>query len=69
LHESTSGLTTSAKDLSVREFISFKGRSRSYDTGEPLFHEGDPSVNIYACVSGAVSIFVTVPSGRELMLG
>ena len=56
-------------EVSVGDFVARNGRSRSYDTGEPLFHEGDPSVNVYACVSGAVKVYVTVPSGRELLLG
>ena len=68
-HDSVSGLAARSGDFSVGEFISIRGRSRSYGTGEPLFHEGDPSVNVYACVSGAVKVYVTVPTGRELMLG
>ena len=54
---------------SVGEFISRRGHSRDYETGEPIFHEGDPSLHVHACVSGAVKLYVTVPSGRELMIG
>jgi CRP/FNR family cyclic AMP-dependent transcriptional regulator len=68
-HDASSELAARSTDLSVGEFISARGRPRSYDTGEPLFHEGDPSVDVYACVSGAVKVYVTVPTGRELMLG
>ena len=56
-------------DPSVGEFISQRGRSRSYELGEPLFHEGDRAANVYACVSGAVKVYATVPSGRELVFG
>jgi CRP/FNR family cyclic AMP-dependent transcriptional regulator len=68
-HDAVSEIAARSTDFSVGEFISMRGRSRSYDTGEQIFHQGDPSVNVYACVSGAVKVYVTLPTGRELMLG
>jgi CRP/FNR family cyclic AMP-dependent transcriptional regulator len=37
--------------------------------GEALFLEGDHSHTVYVCDSGRIRIFLTTPSGRELLLG
>ncbi len=34
-----------------------------------LFAEGDQSTSVFACTSGRINLFVTSPSGREVMLG
>lgn len=45
------------------------GHRRSYAPGDLLFVEGDCSHSVYACVEGRVRIFLTTPSGRELLIG
>ncbi len=45
------------------------GRCRAYAPGELLFVEGDRSHSVFACVEGRVRIFLTTPSGRELLVG
>jgi len=45
------------------------GRRRWYAPGETLFLEGDHSGNVYVCESGRIRIFLSTPSGRELLLG
>ena len=45
------------------------GRRRTYAPGESLFLEGDDSHSVYACIAGRVRIFVSLPSGQELLLG
>ena len=43
--------------------------ARAYDAGDLLFVEGERSHSVYACVEGRVRIFLTTPSGRELLVG
>lgn len=45
------------------------GRRRSYMAGDVLFLEGDRSHSVFACLEGRVRIFLTTPSGRELLVG
>jgi CRP/FNR family cyclic AMP-dependent transcriptional regulator len=45
------------------------GRRRSLVPGEFLFLEGDHSASVYACVEGRIRLFVSLPSGQELLLG
>jgi len=45
------------------------GRHRTCAPGEILFLEGDHSEQVYVCVAGRVRIFLTLPSGRELLIG
>lgn len=60
----------SARDqVSVWQVITDLGRPRAYGPGELLFVEGDRSSSVYACISGRIRIFLTTPSGRELLLG
>ena len=53
----------------VGAVIADNGRRRSYAPGETLFLEGDHSHNVYVCDEGRIRIFLTTPSGRELLLG
>jgi CRP/FNR family cyclic AMP-dependent transcriptional regulator len=45
------------------------GRPRSLAPGEILFLEGDHSASVYAVVEGRIRLFVSLPSGQELLLG
>lgn len=54
---------------SVSAAIVDLGQRRSYAPGDLLFVEGDHSHSVYACIEGRVRIFLTMPSGRELLIG
>jgi CRP-like cAMP-binding protein len=41
---------------------------RSYDKGETLFAEGDPSDFLYTVLSGRVKVVKSTPSGKEVIL-
>ena len=41
---------------------------RSYDKGEGLFAEGDPSDFLYTILSGRVKVVKSIPSGKEVIL-
>lgn len=45
------------------------GERRRYAPGDLLFVEGDRSHSVYVCLEGRVRIFLTLPSGRELLVG
>lgn len=53
----------------ISDLISERGRTRSFAPGESLFLEGDRSEQVYVCEVGRIRVFVTLPSGRELILG
>jgi len=53
----------------VGDVIADLGRRREYAPGDLLFVEGDHSHNVYACIEGRVRVFLTMPSGRELLIG
>jgi CRP/FNR family transcriptional regulator len=53
----------------VGAVIAEHGQRRTYAPGEVLFLEGDHSHNVYACVEGRIRVFLTMTSGRELLLG
>ena len=53
----------------VGAVIASHGQRSRYALGETLFLEGDHSHNVYVCVDGRIRIFLTTPSGRELLLG
>jgi CRP/FNR family transcriptional regulator, cyclic AMP receptor protein len=57
-----------AKTLTVGEMIIAKGRHRTFEPREAVFVEGDHSRRVYAVVDGRVKIFLTMPSGRELLV-
>ena len=42
---------------------------RSFDPGETLFLEGEPSKFFYSIISGRVKIFKTTRSGKDIILG
>ena len=51
------------------EFIASRGTERTLERGQLLFCEGDESTVVYACVKGRVNLFITSPSGREVIVG
>jgi len=53
----------------IGEFIARHGRRASVAAGTPLFHEGDRSLSVFACVEGRVRIFVDTALGREVVIG
>jgi CRP/FNR family transcriptional regulator len=58
-------LALSADDRSrMRPFCLVK----SYERGETLFAEGDPSDHLYTILSGRVKVVKMVPSGKEVIL-
>lgn len=54
---------------SVGDAIADLGQRRTHAPGELLFVEGDHSHSVYVCLEGRVRIFLTMPSGRELLVG
>jgi CRP/FNR family cyclic AMP-dependent transcriptional regulator len=54
---------------SVGDAIVDLGQRRTYAPGEYLFVEGDHSHCVYVCVQGRIRLFLTMPSGRELLIG
>lgn len=56
-------------NTSLGEFIAARGRKVTLRSGESLFREGDVSTCVYACVGGRINLFVTTPTGRDVMLG
>jgi CRP-like cAMP-binding protein len=55
--------------LTIGDAIADLGRRREYAPGEVLFIEGDGSHSVYVCLEGRVRIFLTTPTGRELLVG
>ena len=53
----------------IGDAIADLGARHSYSPGDLLFVEGDGSHSVYACIEGRVRIFLTTPSGRELLVG
>lgn len=53
----------------VASVVDQLGRRRTCAPGELLFVEGDRSSSVYVCITGRVRIFLTLPSGRELLIG
>ena len=51
------------------EFIAHHGRPSKLEAGQRVFHEGDVSTAVYACLSGRINVFITTPTGRDLILG
>lgn len=51
------------------EFIASRGEERTLARGQMLFCEGDESSVVYACVRGRVNLFITSPTGREVIVG
>ena len=57
------------RHASVGEAIADIGQRRTCAPGELLFLEGDRSHRVYVCVEGRIRLFLTLPSGRELLVG
>jgi len=55
--------------LTLGAAIAAHGRRRTYDAGQMVFAEGDRSDSVYVCTGGRLRVFVTTPSGQELLLG
>jgi CRP-like cAMP-binding protein len=53
----------------IWDAIADLGRRRTYAPGDVVFIEGDHSHSVYACLEGRVRVFLTTPSGRELLVG
>ena len=53
----------------IGDAIAELGTQRAYAAGDLLFVEGERSHSVYACVEGRIRIFLTTPSGRELLVG
>jgi CRP/FNR family cyclic AMP-dependent transcriptional regulator len=53
----------------VGSVIASHGQRCHYAAGDRLFLEGDHSDSVYVCEAGRIRIFLTTPSGRELLLG
>jgi CRP/FNR family transcriptional regulator, cyclic AMP receptor protein len=51
------------------EFVAGHGRQQKLRVGEMLFHEGDVSTSVYACLVGRLNLSIATPSGREVILG
>lgn len=58
-----------ATPTTIGDFIAQRGRPVHVAAGEPLFFERDSSHHVYACVAGRIRIFVTLASGKELLMG
>jgi CRP/FNR family transcriptional regulator, cyclic AMP receptor protein len=63
----TDGQMDEAQTLGA--FIAARGRKVRIRSGEVLFREGDISSSVYAIVSGRINLFITTPSGRDVILG
>lgn len=63
------GTTTPGQPAALGELIIARGTRMNLRAGQVLFAEGDPSTSVFCCISGRVKVFVTTPSGRDLMLG
>ncbi len=53
----------------LADVIAAHGSQRTLFTGEVLFLEGARSRDVYLCVSGQIRIFLSLSTGRELVLG
>lgn len=53
----------------IGDAITDLGVHRACGAGDLLFVEGERSHSVYACIEGRVRIFLTTPSGRELLVG
>lgn len=59
---------TRTQPTTIADLVAASGRLRRLGPGEPLFFEGDLSHSAYSCISGRLKIFLTLSSGRELVL-
>ena len=63
------GFATSGLPAALGELIVRRGTRMTLRAGQVLFAEGDPSTCVYCCISGRIKVFVTTPTGRDLLLG
>jgi CRP/FNR family transcriptional regulator len=52
-----------------RKLLAEVAEVRSFDPGETLFLEGEPSRFFYSIVSGRVKVFKSIRSGQDIILG
>lgn len=55
--------------LTLAAAIAASGRRRAVAEGRLVFAEGDRSDGVYVCANGRLRVFLTTPSGQELLLG
>lgn len=55
--------------VTVGDYVAARGHAIDLEPGAPLFFEGDESHSVYVCLAGRIRVFVTLRSGRELVLG
>ena len=55
--------------MALGTFVAHRGEPRQLEAGETLFLQGERSSTVYACTEGRINLFVTSPSGREVILG
>lgn len=60
---------TSTTVVTFGDIIVAHGHAIDLEAGAPLFYEGDHSHSVYVCLTGQVRVFVTLRSGRDLVLG
>jgi len=65
LRETPSFRRLSAED---RQRVASVARLRTYDKGDTIFREGEPSDFFYSVASGRVKIVKTLPGGKEVIL-
>ena len=63
------GFVKAVEQCTIGDVVADLGRRRTFAPGELLFVEGDHSHSVYACIEGRVRIFLTTPSGSELLVG
>lgn len=52
----------------LRARVAEVARLKSYERGDPIFAEGDPSDAFIIIVSGRVKVFKSTPTGKEIIL-
>lgn len=53
----------------IADFVAASGRRSRVRRGDVVFHDGAPSTEIYACVSGRIRLVLSAQNGRELLIG
>ncbi len=67
----TAGLAglVDTRPATVGALVRAHGHEMRLPAGAPIFFEGDDSHSVYVCVTGRIRVFVTLPSGRDLLIG
>ena len=63
------GFALKGSPTTLGELIVSRGTRMTLRSGQVLFAEGDPSTCVYCCIDGRIKVFVTTPTGRDLVLG